>query len=280
MRRLLMAAVGLLVLASLPVGSPHSGSDHLQHISPTFGPLGPGQNQTHHLQFENGSFVAGWVFLVYGTVGVAGDPAGEAPNVSLELRLLFNGTLVRSWTWTAGSWNFHTVTLPYRGEYELALRNPHDFSVSYVFYFDQSCDCLAKTITLPQGIVVFNYPFQTGERASFGVPTLEGWDVEARMATREHDLGVWPDDYDVVQSASHAGKGWLYLNFTAAKSDTHYFFVQALEGARFSTTREEMRVVELTPLLERFAEATSPGPSLALGALVLFAAGSIWSRRR
>lgn len=263
----LLAALGAFIPG--PVQA-HEG-DHLEHVSPTWGRIDPGEEKAYPLRFENGSFQAGWLFGVFGAL--VPPPSDSILNVSLVL----NGTVLDRWQWSAARENFNTTTLSETAEYDLVLYNPTIVPQRFLFYFDQSCDCLAKPITVSKGIVLFNFPFKAGDRASVEIPSVEGWELKGTVATRADPRGHWPEDFRVWTEATFQGKGWLKLRWKASEDATHYVFVQALQGAQFSLDQTQMKVVEITPLVER-DKGFLPGP--ALGAPLALAAALLLFRPR
>lgn len=268
MRGLLVLCLVLPLLA--PTATAHMGPGSLNHVSPSFGPILAGANKTFHLTFENSSFVEDWVFLIYGAAY-----SNDHGNETLWLTLLLDNQTVTRWGWSSETFHLNTTRLPATAEYDLRIDNPNPEPMSYIFYFDQSCDCLAKPIVLPGGSVLFNYEFPKAQQASFAIPTIDGWTLRAQLATRLAAGSVWPEDFRVLDDERQAGQGWLRIPWNAKAGTTYYVMVQALQGVHFDLDPSQTRIVDVTPLLEH-----KNAPGTAVPILLLAVLAAVLLRRR
>jgi hypothetical protein len=271
----LVAASALLMAHG---ASAHEG-EHANHLTVRVEDLAAGQSETFELAFENGSFAAGWVFLVYGGVQSNGTPV----HVALSLP---DGTPVADWVWTPGGFHVNTTRLPEESEYRLTLSNPSESQdVRYAFYYDQSCECLDKTVGLSGGPAIFNTHLEAGRTADLRLQ-IAHWDPEAGalvapvgvrtdviVATLSDDRALWPDDFEVLNRATTDGDE-LTISWTADESGVYYVWTTVLRGADPSTP------VYLRPSID-LASGPEPAPSgglvFVLAALALAVA---WGHRR
>jgi hypothetical protein len=242
------AMLAALVLLGVAPASAHGGQE-ISHLSVHVGPIGAKQEKTFELAFEGGPFTAGWLFLAYGGVQSSGAP--------LEVELYHESGFepVAKWTWAAGSFHLNMTKLPKAGFYVLDIYNPGNDEAQYAFYFDQSCNCLDKSIGLDDGYGLFNFEIPAGRDVDLSfvlgqfdttTNTLnppQGVRVLAWAATLENDRALWPDDFRILSTAESKA-GLLDISFQTKAKGTHYVMVQVVEGAQPS------KPVYMRPTLE------------------------------
>lgn len=286
MRRALLV---LLLLA--PVAAAHGGHE-AEHVNPARIDLAPGASNTTELTFTegmgNGSFEAGWVFVLNAILIPGSAPATVELHVGHEVAL---GRAVATFTVQAGPTQRFTAAMPETGVYSIVVRNPSVAqNTSLLYFFDQSCNCAGKPIPveLPAGLVLFNVdvPRPSTWKATFPEPPVHRLSVV--LATRENPNSSWPQDFRVLQRSDQAvlrdvgaGPARLHeLTWTADQPGRYYFFVQSagIDLSKFDRA-DPVGSVMITPLYEQLKDTPKATP-LGLAALVVALGVGALARRR
>lgn len=239
------------------------------HLSVDVKDYPPGQTVSSKIDGgSEGPLQKGWIFGLGSIV--------EAPG-QLRVALGRDGNVTERFVWGSEGTNFNTTRLQHDDYVDVQIHNPTNQTVRAGFYFDQSCNCAGKTIPLPGGTVFFDYEFPERSRVKVQVPILEGWGVEAAVATTEARGRYWPDDFAILLTKSQSTPGMMRLEFQTAKADTYYVVFTATQGVVFPP--QPGMDFELTPLVDVTEPAGAPSLSFLMAAVgVLLGAGRL--RRR
>lgn len=270
------AAVLLLLAVLTPSVAAHTpGQGNSQtHLSVAYFALQPNQSKATWIETGEGPWEAGMVFVLYLCFR---DGARDA-DVTLELE---DGTPVESWRLADDACHKKATQIPLDdGPYHLNVTNRGSTNSSLWYYFDQTCNCTLKLITLPGGFVVFSYDLKEGRRYNIGFPLVDGWSTQGTVATLEYETVSWPDAFAPIVEAAAEGPGWMNLTFEAVRDGPHYVFVHERAGVTLNPQTGQPEPVHLTPLVEELDGGKSPGPALALAALALASVGVALRRRR
>jgi hypothetical protein len=204
------------------------------------------------------------VFIVnfYQTDGV------EPLQVFLELE---NRTQSQ-WSVRPGEPNHLMRLIPETGNYTLRVSNPSaSENVSYVFFYDQSCNCIGKLlppanetgVPLEHAIVIFNVDVELGYRVFFNLTEPPAQKVTLAAATLRNDTAQWPIDYDVI-ATSAPSVAFHRLSFDAYESGRYYIFVESVEGRIDRFTSVESALIYPSITVESLDPTVTPaaGPSL------------------
>lgn len=256
----------LLLLAFLPSAAAHGG---MGHLSVEVEDYAPGQTVVSTIDGGNeGPLRKGWVFALGSIV--------QAPG-RLEVSLARDGAVSDRYVWEDGVTHFNTTRLVVDEYVDVRIHNPTNQTVRAGFYFDQSCNCAGKTIPLPMGTVLFNYKFPAKGQVHIEVPILEGWGVDAVIATLPPNGKTWPTDFDVLVRSNKTTPGMLKFDFRTAEAGEYFLIITATQGVVFPP--EPGKEFELTPLVEVTEGGGSPAPSVLVAALAA-ASVTVWRRRR
>jgi hypothetical protein len=259
-----LAAAAFLLSAWAPIITAHGDGPGFRHLSVEVRHLNASESRDLPLASDEGPFREGWVFIVYGGV------EGPAPVV---VNLTFGDVVVEQWVWVPGDYHKNTTRLKHSGEHHLTFWNPSsNASTRYVLYYDQSCNCEAKSIPLPGGFVLFNYDLPAGRDVLVAFPSLPNWTLRGAVATLDGAGTRWPDDFTLLTNATVSGRGWLNFTFTTPHETRYYVFVEAVDGASLEDP------VFLRPLVEVAGPAT-PFPSFLAGIVALVAGLAAFRRR-
>ncbi len=220
------AALTLIgVLAAAMVLAPAAHANHPQnHFTVSVEDLEPGASKTIHAAFENGPLREGWVFMVVGGI-VKND-------TTLRVDLALANETVATWTWAPSvQMNVNTVSLPETSNnYTITITNTGDQAARYLFYFDQSCDCLLKPLPFPGSYAIFNFDIPAEKRVAFRFDAPEGTAYQYILMQREGAGGSFPEDFkEIAQFPRDEGDDGI-LRFQTLKADTYYFLVKGLAG--------------------------------------------------
>ena len=273
MRFLVISLSILVATLGLPSVQGHMAdckADTLCHMTLNVKDLGPGDEHRFLLHSERigGDFPAGWIITAF--AGVEGEG-------SLHANLTLDNATRHTWDWSGNQYSSNSTRVVEAGHYELRVHNPGPTSVRYAFYFDQSCNCAYKVIPINGGFVLFNYDLPAERGVRLGFPTIDGWHIRGHLAVLEDERGRWPEDFTVLETKEQKNKGWLQFDFRTQASETHYVFVEALEGVKQGPNGPIP--VELTPLLE-VEEAKSPSVAFIVMLGIIASLALLVRRRR
>lgn len=244
-------------------------ADTLCHMTLNVKDLPPGEEHRFSLHSERvaGDFPSGWIITAF--AGIQGEGV-------LAANLTLDNVTRHTWHWVGNQYSSNSTRVVDAGHYELRVHNPGSTTIRYAFYFDQSCNCAYKVVPINGGFVLFNYDLPADRGVRLGFPTVDGWHVRGHLALLEDDQGRWPQDFRILETIEQKNKGWLQFDFRTQSAQTHYVFVEAIEGVKQGPNGP--LPVELTPLLE-VEEATSPSVGIS-GALLALTLLAFFGRRR
>ncbi|MHB8606022.1 MAG: hypothetical protein ACYDCK_12285 [Thermoplasmatota archaeon] len=259
--------LALVAIAAMPMSDAHLMQ--LDHVNPVFGSLAPGANDTDFVRPNNESLEAGWEFVV----------AAIVDNATLEIRLVApSHRVVANWSVEPGATARESTSLPETGNYSLTFHNPGTRAIRYIYYYDQSCNCIGKPvpIEIPHGIVVFNVDPPRGKSLDALFPEPPAMTMKVTAATRVNASGVWPRDFQIVAESDtpnapqdpKAPPARVHeLKIAPTALVRYYFFVEplAFDRAKFASADD----VLVTPDYTLAEVAKSPVP--AVGASVTLA---------
>ncbi|MBI4394515.1 MAG: hypothetical protein HY556_12080 [Euryarchaeota archaeon] len=247
MLRFRIVIIALLALAG-QLATVAAHVDGLDHAIPDSGRLAPGEGDVHELRFSEGPLQAGWVFIVnfYQTIGT------EPLQVFLEL----DNRTQSQWSVRPGEPNHLMRLIPETGNYTLRVSNPSSSdNASYVFFYDQSCNCIGKLlppanetgVPLDHAIVIFNVDVEPGYKVFFNLTEPPAQKVTLAAATLRNDTAQWPIDYDVI-ATSAPSVAFHRLSFDAHESGRYYIFVESVEARidRFTSVESALIYPSIT----------------------------------
>ncbi len=272
----LLAALSLLWVPGAPPAAAHG--DGLNHGAVFSGTLGPSEQLTKHLDYEEGPLVGGWVFMV--GARVEGGP--------LAIDLVFLGDVVATWSFAPTSGSVRTMMLPQTGNYNFTFRNEGSATVNYWVYFDQSCNCLGKFIPaeIPTGMIIFNFDTSGPGTlfAQFNEPSV--MKVRVTAALMSSTRASWPGDFRTLAVSNAPVRRqveglppvWLHeLEFPVSGKVRVFFFVEGLsfDSANYTSSGD----LYITPGYEETASSGSLPLILAAAATGFAIAGGLILRR-
>ncbi len=265
----------LLVPATATAHS--SGGPALNHVQVKPLQLEANASQTVWIETGEGPWQAGMILVLFVSF------YNESRDVAVEL--LFNhSTVVQSWRFVTDAIHKASVRLPFdEGPYELRFTNRAVGQTQLFFYFDQTCNCVAKPVPLDEGWVVFHYDLRAGRTYEIATPVPAQWKLRAVLALGGRETGAWPADFEILQEATLQGAPyWINFTVTPAEDERHFVFYEALEGS--PAFPDPGKYVDVTPRLQDLTDdagGESPGFGLwvALAGLGLGAAQTRGRRR-
>jgi len=199
----------------------HEGED-IEHVTLYVDSLLPSQSSNYTVHFSGGPLFKGWLFLLGGRVN---SSAGI-----LKVELLLNGSAIGLWSWTPTEKpNIHTLILPESANYTLRFTNISPEGLNYSFYFDQSCECLAKDIPAEGGMVIFQVDLNKSQQADIELQGPENADFDIYVGYLNTSKGEWPHDF-VIIGEDLGDESHKSLQFTAKKDGRYYIMVKAERG--------------------------------------------------
>ena len=281
----LASALVLVVLLVRPASAPPA-PEHLEIIHGTLAPRGT-QTWTN-VSFGGEPLSKDWVFLLQAKV------VGATLNASLAL----HGNVKKEWTIPPPEPWYATTILPETGVYDLTVSNPGTMAAEYWMYFDQSCNCLAKSFpaetpggpVIPGGYMIFYIDIggPSAVSADFAKPPHLSLKVTAALLSGSD--GQWPSSFNVLDTSDatvqrQADPGFppvdLYVvDVRVAQPARVYYFVQAGE---FDSANYSGESLVVGPHFQVTATGTNWIPLVTAGiAAALAVAGVVilWRGRR
>ncbi len=270
MRALLaIATLAILALAAAPALADHPTN----HFSVSVKDLAPEESITIHAGFEGGPLQKDWVFILVGAV--------ISDHAPLQVVLSLHGDDLGEWIWApAEEAHLATLALPETSrDYVIELTNIGNESLRYAFYFDQSCDCLAKPLPFPGSFAIFNYDFKEGDDVWFSFDAPPGTEYEYEVLTRIGESGEYPMGFAVEARYPADALENGTIRFTATRPTTYFFLVHSLGGPEGAMLVPVVDVAHAKTNADEVATKATPGaPALALIGIALVVARA--TRRR
>lgn len=256
MRALVLVALAVM-LALVPGGAAHavdSGTAQT-HLTVKIARLESGANESVAIETGEGPWQKGMIFIFYTYFSNAtGD---------LQVDLVYNHSeVVKSWRLSGVAAAKAAAQIPHDvGPYELVFTNRGVSAIQYAFFFDQTCNCTTKFITLPGGFVVFRYDLEAGRKYSIGYPLANDWKAHAEIARLVDARADYPTDFATEASAAAEAPRWMNLTFSPKTTGQYYVFITEEHGVKNGPDGRPIPL-ELTALFES-AKAKSSALSVA-----------------
>lgn len=262
----------LLLVAPFALGHGEDPDDHGEwevleegtywtHIDPWSVALAPGESVNRTLAFSGTPLRADWHLLF----------AGQADG-ALEMRLTGPDT-DSVWIWPAGE--LHFERLPATGFYDLRIANDGDTPVNATLYYDNTCDCIGKSLPVTPGGVWFNEPADAQEtlRYSFAIVPFKSAGGTADPANVTVHVRHLSEAMETVKKTRHdldfqAGESLqrVAFNVTAAEAGRQLVLLEIDDGESGIAYQVKPRWLDDEP---QQRDAPAAGAAAALAALAL-----------